>query len=116
MYCKKNKKDLCITAVYVNDLLILTSNKESLCTLKKQLSQNFKMKDFGEARHLLGLIVRITQDQKTGEIALDQSSYIERKLQEYGMEDCNPVSTPFNTNVKLNHDMEPKTQEDQEAR
>ncbi|KMQ85481.1 gag-pol polyprotein [Lasius niger] len=68
------------------------------------------MKDLGEANHILGL--RITRNRKDGKIWFDQSNYIGRIIQECGMEDCNPVSTPFDTSTKLSHDMEPKTKED----
>lgn len=68
------------------------------------------MKDLGEASHILGL--RITRNRKNGKIWLDQTNYITRIIQKYCMEDCNPISTPYNASTKLSHDMEPKTKED----
>jgi len=40
VYYKRNKANLLIIAVYVDDLLILANNEESLSLLKRQLSQN----------------------------------------------------------------------------
>lgn len=110
IYVKKNKADLLIITVYVDDLLILSNNEEGLLILKKELSRTFKMKDLGEATYLLGLA--ITRDRKAGKIWLDQSSYTNRIIQEYGVEDCNPVSTPVDPSIKLSSDMEPKNEED----
>lgn len=87
IYVKKNKADLLIITVYVDDLLILSNNEESLLILKKELSRTFKMKDLWEATYLLGLAT--TRDRKARKIWLDQSSYTNRIIQEYGMEDCN---------------------------
>lgn len=58
VYYKKSEMDFLIIGVYVDDLLILFNNEESLISLKQELSRNFKIKDLGP-RQLLGL--RITE-------------------------------------------------------
>ena len=42
-------------ALYVDDLLIVWNNKESLAKLKERLKEHFKMKDLGSAQFLLGV-------------------------------------------------------------
>jgi ATP-binding cassette subfamily B (MDR/TAP) protein 1 len=46
---------------YVDDMLIVSKNKEKVSLLKKNLSQAFDMKDLGDARHILGM--RITRNK-----------------------------------------------------
>lgn len=91
MYFKRNNKSLVIIAVYVDDLLILASNEKVKTSLKKKLSQTFDMKDLGEAKYLLGM--NITRDRKARKIWLDQSTYIQKMLQKFGIDE----QTSFNT-------------------
>jgi len=49
------------------------------------------MKDLGKANYCLG--IEIQQDQ--GEITLSQRRYILNLLNRYGMDSCNPITTPM---------------------
>lgn len=55
------------------------------------------MKDLGEAKHFLGL--EIHQDENG--IKITQENYIKRTLKKFGMENCKPIGTPADPNVKL---------------
>ncbi|XP_055918402.1 uncharacterized protein LOC129950490 [Eupeodes corollae] len=57
------------------------------------------MKDFGEAKFVLGM--QITRDREKGKLWIDQHTYLKNILKRFNMEDCNPVSTPFDTNQRL---------------
>ncbi|KMQ82111.1 retrovirus-related pol polyprotein from transposon tnt 1-94 [Lasius niger] len=70
-----------------------------ICYLKARLSEQFRMTDLGEARHFLG--IRIQRNETTGELYLDQETYLRRVLERYGIRDCKPVSTPCDPNQKL---------------
>lgn len=109
VYFKREDKNRAIIAIYVDDLLILTNNEKTKVLLKGKLSQKFDMKDLGEARYLLGM--NITRDRKSGKIWLNQTTYIQRILQKFGMSECKPVSTPFDPSNKLNDKMEPRSSE-----
>lgn len=63
------------------------------------------MKDIGEAKKFLGL--DIIRDRPNKTIYLSQRQYITDILQRFRMQDCNPVATPFDNNVKLHTDMTP---------
>ncbi|KXJ75549.1 hypothetical protein RP20_CCG011535 [Aedes albopictus] len=65
----------------------------------------FQMKDLGYAEQILGM--RVTQAD--GRITLDQEKYIEQLLEHFGMNDCSPVSTPFDSSQKLSKAMSPKS-------
>lgn len=110
VYFKRESKNLAIIAIYVDDLLILTNNENTRVSLKEKLSQKFDMKDLGEARYLLGM--NITRNRKTGKVWLNQTTYIHRILQKFGMNECKPVSTPFDLSNKLSDKMKPRDSEE----
>jgi len=51
------------------------------------------MKDMGEIKTFLGVLVERNRAQKT--ISLSNRAYLEKILSEYKMEGCNSVSTPL---------------------
>lgn len=81
VYFKQDKKYVTIIAIYVDDLLILTSNEEQKMFLKNKLKQMFDMKDFGEVKHILG--ITITRDRAAGKIWLDQSVCSKRMFEKH---------------------------------
>lgn len=83
IFYKNDQGKLLITAVNVDDLLILSNNSGEKETLKNDFKQRFKMKDLGEAHHILGM--RITRDRKSDTITLDQSTYIKQMLSRFNM-------------------------------
>lgn len=106
IYFRKQNNKLLIVAVYVDDLLIFSNDSTLLKNLQLNLTQQFKMRDLGEAKYVLGL--NIEYDRKLGTLSIDQSQYIKEILQRFGMADCNPLSSPMDHNQKLstNTDME----------
>ncbi|KMQ87254.1 integrase core, partial [Lasius niger] len=67
--------------------------------LKKFLNKFFEIKDLGEVKHFLGL--EIHQNKAKGEIKITQQKYIEWTLKKFRMEDCKPIGTSADLNVKL---------------
>jgi len=101
IYTKGDKK--IIIAVYVDDLLIFSNNKNLKEITKSKLMEQFKMKDLGEVKQCLGL--RITRDRDAGKIWIDQSAYIEDIINRFNMQNCNEASTPLDINQKLFKEM-----------
>jgi hypothetical protein len=64
------------------------------------------MKDLGIAEKFLGMKIEYRED---GSVKLHQEGYLRNLMKRYGMQDCNPISTPLDTFVKLTKatDMEP---------
>lgn len=87
-----------IIAVYVDDIIIFGKNVKDIETVKTKLKELHPMTDSGPVKKLLGM--RFTW-QDNGIVRLDQQSYIEQILDEFGMGDCKPVSTPISPSVKL---------------
>lgn len=95
-----NENNITFMAVYVDDLLLFTSNQETKSYIKEQLRKQFKIKDFGDLRYCIG--IHVERDRKRGELYLDQRKYILDILQKYGMSNCKTVKTPMDSNTKLN--------------
>lgn len=90
-----------IIAVYVDDLLIFYTHVSDLNETRKQLHTNFRMKDIGQAKCCLGINI----NQGADFIELDQSKYILEVLEKFGMQQCKPVKSPSELNLKLTNSM-----------
>ncbi|XP_077215490.1 uncharacterized protein LOC143850059 [Tasmannia lanceolata] len=86
-----------VICLYVDDMLIFGTDIASIQSTKSYLSQNFDMKDMGEADVILGIRI-IRQDNG---LILTQSHYIEKVLKKFNHFECSPISTPFDPNIKL---------------
>jgi hypothetical protein len=83
-------------AIYVDDLTIFGASPVRH-TLKEALKKEFELTDLGCLNWLLGIRIEWLQNSVT----LSQQAYIDQLLSKYGMDTCNPVSLPLNTNQKL---------------
>lgn len=98
--------------LYVDDMLIAAKSMSQIVRLKKQLGEEFEMKDLGVAKKILGM--EITRDRRAGKLMLSQQSYIEKVLKRFNMTGAKPVSVPFASQFKLSTDMSPKTDKEME--
>jgi hypothetical protein len=92
--------------LYVDDILLASSDIGLLHETKKFLAKNFEMKDLGEASFVLG--IQIHRDRSRGILGLSQKSYIEKVLKRYGMQDCKPGDTPVAKGDKFSLNQCPK--------
>ncbi|WVZ53686.1 hypothetical protein U9M48_004591 [Paspalum notatum var. saurae] len=76
-----------IMCLYVDDILIFKTDIEVINEVKSFLSQNFEMKDLGEADLI----------KSENGITLMQSHYVEKILSQFGYLDSNPSPTPYDT-------------------
>ena len=88
-----------ILVVYVDDMLITAKDRSEIEKLKALLSSEFKMKDLGTAKRIVGM--EINRDLENGKLWLTQSRYAKKVLARFNMEDCKPVSTPLASHFKL---------------
>ena len=84
-------------ALYVDDFLIAGENADDIATIKSRLAERFDMKDLGIAEKFLGMKI----EYEDGSVKLHQEQYLCDLLKRHGMQDCNPISTPLDTSVKL---------------
>ena len=87
--------EILILVLYVDDLL-LTGSVRLIVDCKRNLAEEFEMKDLGLMHYFLGMEVW----QTNGEIFLGQGKYCIEILKRFGMEDCKAMSTPMITNWK----------------
>ena len=70
-----------------------TCEEDHCCYVKKQLSENFEMKDLGPAKQILGM--RISRDRSKGILNLSQEKYIEKFLSRFNVENAKTRNTPW---------------------
>jgi len=90
-------KELTLIVVYVDDVLVMSRDKDRIEEVKQYLSKRFDVRDIGDAKYCLGLEIAQEEDS----ITLTQTGYIRDILARFGMSDCNAVSTPSNPGAKL---------------
>lgn len=99
MYSKGTAGKEIYVAIYVDDLVIATSDMSEMQSFKEELFCTYKMKDLGPIKHLLGM--EVTQDLINGTIKITQSNYIEEVLRRFGMLDCKPCNVPMSSALSL---------------
>jgi len=79
--------------VWVDDLIILGKDLDSIDKVKQGLPAEFEMKDLGELQCFLG--IRVLRNRSKGQLHINQSGYINSILERFGMEDNKPAPTPI---------------------
>ncbi|RDX91825.1 hypothetical protein CR513_26151, partial [Mucuna pruriens] len=77
--------------LYVNDILLASSDIGLLHETKRFLTKNFEMKDFGEVSFVLG--IQILRDHSQGIPRLLQENYNNKILDRFDMKDSKPRDT-----------------------
>ncbi|KAB2597268.1 hypothetical protein D8674_000188 [Pyrus ussuriensis x Pyrus communis] len=85
VYIKSNDKTCIIVCLYMDDMLIMGSDKDVINRTKKMLNSSFDMKDLGQADVILR--IQIKRNKKI--------------LRRFGQFDCKPAVTPFDAGCKL---------------
>lgn len=90
-------KKISLLIVYVDDIILSGNDEEELQKLKKQLAQEFEVKDLGNLKYFLGM--EVARSRKG--IVVSQRKYTLDLLKETGMIGCKPVDTPMDPYKKL---------------
>jgi hypothetical protein len=93
IYAKFRNEKFIFLILYVDDILLASSDVSLLLETKRFLSSNFDMKDLGEALFVLG--IKIHRDRRKRVLGLSQKAYIEKVLKKFSMHACNPTSAPI---------------------
>lgn len=99
LYVKVHNGTICYVLLYVDDLLIFCCDLKMINAVKRLLSNEFEMTDMGKADSFLGM--QIEQNIENGTITVNQTQYLKRVLQKFGMQDCKPKSTPIEKGLHL---------------
>ena len=84
--------------LYVDGILIFGSSLKVIEEVKESLSNNFEMKDLGEADVILN--IRLLREGD-GRVTQFQSHYVEKVLSRFGFSVCAPAPTPYDLSVLL---------------
>ena len=90
VYKKQVGDKIIIVVVWVDDLVIASDSMKLMEEFKTSMKSQFRMKDLGAITSFLGIDFK----QSQGEIKINQSRFILKILQRFGMTDCKPRSTP----------------------
>ena len=91
------EKTVVYLVVYVDDILMTGNNESYISSINKELRKGFEMTDLGYVHYYLGIEVT----QHTTFIFLFENKYIENLLNIFGMDECNPLTTLMEHNLKL---------------
>ncbi|GJT71862.1 putative ribonuclease H-like domain-containing protein [Tanacetum coccineum] len=97
LFIKKQKEDILLVQVYVDDIIFGSTNKE-LCTgFEKLMKDKFHMSFMGELTFFLGLQVQ----QKEDGILISQDKYVAEILKKFNYSDVKFASTPIDLEKSL---------------
>jgi hypothetical protein len=78
--------------LYVDVILLIGKDVIILNSVKEYSNNNFSMKDMGEAAYVLG--IKIYTDRSRRLLALSQSTYLDKVLKRFNMENSKKVDLP----------------------
>src|SRR3990170_8761222 len=99
IYKKVRGSSVAFLILYVDDILFIGNDIEFLDSIKGYLNKNFSMKDLGEAAYILG--IKIYRDRSRRLIGLSQSTYLDKVLKKFKMDQSKKRVLACVTGVKL---------------
>nr|GEV51517.1 hypothetical protein [Tanacetum cinerariifolium] len=97
LFIKKQKGDILLVQVYVDDIIFGSTNKELCKAFKKLMKDKFQMSSMGELTFFLRLKVK----KKDDGIFISQDKYVAEILRKFGLIDGKSASTPIDTEKPL---------------
>lgn len=90
--CKRNNS-VCYICVYVDDIILATSDQQLLKELIKELSGKFNARHLGPASLFCGMVITRRREKRV--LYLSESQKIEQLLHTYGMEQAKEARVPL---------------------
>ena len=112
VYVKASGSVVVFLVLYVDDILLIGNNVPELQSVKSWLGKCFAMKDLGEAAYILG--IRIYRDRSRRLIGLSQSTYVDKVLKRFNMENSKKGNVPIHHSVKLSKSQCPGSDQEQD--
>nr|GEY04631.1 hypothetical protein [Tanacetum cinerariifolium] len=97
LFSKKQKGDILLVQVYVDDIIFGSTNKDFCKAFEKLMKDKFQMSSMGELTLFLGLQVK----QKPDGIFISQDKYVAEILRKFSLTDGKSASTTIDTEKLL---------------
>lgn len=98
VYIKQEDVNFLALAIYVDDIIILSSSWRMIFELKEHLRKAFKITNAGALTFCIGM--QLQRDRSAGTIFLHQNKYVKQILDRCGMTNCKHAATPVEQNTK----------------
>jgi len=85
--------------LYVDDILLANNDLGLLSETKMFLSNNFEMKNMGEAYYVIGIEIFCDRSQRL--LGLSQNAYINKVLERFRMDKCSTSLVPIQKGDKF---------------
>ncbi|KAK8600391.1 hypothetical protein V6N12_050245 [Hibiscus sabdariffa] len=112
VYKKVSESIISFLILYVDDILIIGNDVPTLQSIKTWLSSCFSMKDLGEAAYILGVKIYIDRSRRL--LGLSQSTYIDKVLKRFSMEESKRGFLPMRHGISLSKEMCPSSPQERE--
>jgi Reverse transcriptase (RNA-dependent DNA polymerase) len=106
IYLKVSGSKFIILVLYIDDILLASSDLDMLFETKYFLSKKFDMKDLSETSYVI--CIEIYRDRSRGILDLSQKAYIGKMLKYYNMQNCSPCVAPIIKDDKFSKFYYPK--------
>ncbi|KAJ9543906.1 hypothetical protein OSB04_023613 [Centaurea solstitialis] len=112
VYTKFSGSIVTFLVLYVDDILLIGNDVPTLQSVKEWLSKCFQMKDLGEAAYILG--IKIYRNRSKRLIGLSQSTYIDKVLKRFRMDESKKGFIPMQHGIVLSKTQCPVSSKDQD--
>jgi len=107
---RRNEKVILYLLLYVDDILMASSDRQEIHKVNERLNDEFEMNDLGNVKRKLGM--DIMRDRNKGEIFLSQQGYLRKVVERFRMKDSKVVGTPFGHHTRLSIKQCPQSDEE----
>ncbi|KAJ9542203.1 hypothetical protein OSB04_028709 [Centaurea solstitialis] len=112
VYTKFSGSIVTFLVLYVDDILLIGNDVPTLQSVKSWLSRCFQMKDLGEAAYILG--IKIYRNRSKRLIGLSQSTYIDKILKRFRMDESKKGFIPMQHGIVLSKTQCPVSSQEQD--
>ena len=109
IYKKVSGSSVAFQILYVDDILLIGNDIEFLDSIKGYLNKSFSMKNLGEVAYILG--IKIYRDRSGRLIRFSISTYLDKILKEFKMDQSKKEFFPVLQGVKLSKTQSKKKSE-----
>ena len=112
VYKKVSGSEIVFVVLYVDDILLIGNDIPALQNVNSWLGICFSMKDLGEATYILG--IKIYRDISKRKIGLSQSTYIDKVLNRFSMQNSKRGFLPMCHGISLSKTQSPTMQDERD--